>query len=109
MKTITIELILQKVCEYFKIEQSKLISRSRKKSIAHARHIYYILSRQLTKEKLFTVALLVERKHTVVTTSIKRHKANKNYLVDIQKVKQSIYMIGFLNDDIDLLELCVKQ
>lgn len=109
MENITIELILQKVCEYFKLEQSKLISQSRKKRIAHARHIYYILSRRLTKEKLFTIALLVDRKHAVVSKSIKQHQYEANFISDLEKVRQSIFMIGFMQDDINLLELCKKE
>lgn len=109
MKTITIELILEKVSEYFKINKSKIISKSRKKAIAHARHIYYFLCRQLTNEKLFTIALLVERKHSCVYMSIKNHKSLPSFLEDVGFVKKSIFMINFLQDDINLLELCKKN
>lgn len=108
MKTITIELILEKVAEYFKIDKSKIVSQSRKKSIAYARHVYYFLSREMTEEKLFTVALLVDRKHACVSKSIKQHKTDLKFVNDIHKVRQSIFMIGFLQDDINLLELCSK-
>lgn len=109
MKKITIELILEKVSEYFKVDKTKIISQSRKKEIAYARHIYYFLCRKLTREKLFTIALLVERKHSCVYVSIQRYKAKNSFIEDVHKVRQSIYMIGFLQDDINLLELCKSK
>ena len=76
-KFITIDLIQKKVCEFFNIKLSDLMSAKRIKSLATARQIAMYLSKQLTTKSLPDIGRSFGGKdHSTVIHAVKRVKEN---------------------------------
>ena len=76
-KFITIELIQKKVCEFFNIKLSDLMSAKRVKSLATARQIAMYLSKKLTTKSLPDIGRCFGGKdHSTVIHAVKRVKEN---------------------------------
>lgn len=71
-KPITIELILEKTCEYFNIKQEDIFTASRKQSIVQVRQIAMYLAQKYTKISSARIGVLIgNRNHATVLHSCK--------------------------------------
>lgn len=70
-REITLEYIREKVCEYFKITEEMLCSRSRKQPISYIRQLAFYLSNKHTSESIVQIGLkLGGRNHATVIHAI---------------------------------------
>ena len=94
-KFITIEIIQRKVCEYYSIKLSDLISTKRKQEITKARQVAMFLSKQLTTKSLPEIGRNFGGKdHTTVIHSVKKVKetisTNKEFAADLEILTKSL-------------------
>jgi len=90
-KAVTLELIKEKVCAYFRITEEEIMSKKRIKNILIPRQIAMFLSRELTQDSLNSIAFKFGGKdHTTVIHSCK--KISNLYTSDdyIKKVVEDI-------------------
>jgi chromosomal replication initiator protein len=72
---INLETIMTFVCEYFKIKEEDLLSKTRMKNILMPRQIAMFLSRELTNNSLHSIAVKFGGKdHTTVLYTCKKIK-----------------------------------
>ncbi|RPJ71922.1 MAG: chromosomal replication initiator protein DnaA, partial [Desulfobacteraceae bacterium] len=69
-RKITIDLIKQLVCKYYRVSSEELISRSRKQSLVRPRQIAIYLSRRYTDSPLQTIGKTFNRYHATALHSI---------------------------------------
>lgn len=88
-KVVTMDLIIDRVCEYFKISREELLSKKRFKHILIPRQIAMFLSRDLTKHSLSDIARKFGGKdHTTVLHSCKKISEmvkNESYIRGVVK------------------------
>ncbi len=70
-KSITINLIKKMVCKYYKVDQSDLMSRSRKQSLVRPRQMAIYLARRYTDNPLETIGKAFNRYHATALHAIK--------------------------------------
>lgn len=91
---ITVELIQEKVCEFYSISLGELKSKSRSKSIAFPRQIAMYLSRQLTDLSLIKIAESFNRDHSTIIHGIDKiselRDEDENLNIELNKLEEQI-------------------
>lgn len=94
-KIVTLDLILEKVCDYFKIKEEEILGKKRLKNIVIPRQIAMFLGRELTNDSLNSIAQKFGGKdHTTVMYACKKVKKmleEDNYIKGIvTNIKKNI-------------------
>jgi chromosomal replication initiator protein len=92
---VTIEIIQKKVCEYFGVKFSDLISNKRQKEIANSRQTAMYLSKQLTTKSLPDIGKSFGGKnHATVIHAVKKVKTlietDKQFATDLEILSKSL-------------------
>ena len=74
IRRVTISKIQKLVCERFDLTQNDLLSCRRTVHIAKARHLGYLLARELTRTTFMEIAMRFNRDHSSVLSGIARMK-----------------------------------
>jgi chromosomal replication initiator protein len=94
-KELTIEQILDTVCQFFNVEQKMVSSKSRKREFAQARQISMFLSKKLTDQSFSRIGLLIGKKdHATVLHACKTIKGlieiDKNLKTQIEEIEKQL-------------------
>ncbi len=94
-KFITIEIIQRKVCEYFGVKLSDLVSTKRQKNITKARHAAMYLSKQLTTKSLPDIGRAFGGKdHATVIHAVKKINTlineDKEFATDLEILTKTL-------------------
>lgn len=93
IKSLSVETIINEVCNYFKIDKKDLISDKKSKNIVLARQIAMYLSKILTEESLSSISIKFKKKnHSTVISAC--NKVNEL----IEKDRKVKLMVDFLKD-----------
>lgn len=88
------DLIADKVCEYYNLENTALFSKSRKREISDARQIVAYLSKKHTDMPLMSIASCLNRNHATIIYGIdcirKRLGVDKQLQEDINNIENSM-------------------
>ena len=107
----TPELILSKVCEYYKVDIRKVKGNSRQGDLVKVRQIYAYITYQITKLTLEKIAELINRNHSSMTHSISRVRGfidtYPRIALEIKEIKNNITETPcqIVVYDVDLLSL----
>lgn len=91
-KPITIDLIIEKVCEYFGVKQEDIFTASRKQAIVQVRQIAMFLAQKYTNLSSARIGTLIgKRNHATVLHSCNivegRMKVDKSYKTKIEEIE----------------------
>jgi len=94
----SLDIIKNEVCNFYKVTPMELRSLSRDKRIVRARHIYFYLATTMTDNKTSKIALSIYRqwstcKHAVDTIDFQR-KIEKELDAEIKKIENIIENLG---------------
>lgn len=92
---ITPELIIETVCNHYKISPEKLKSKNRSKELVHTRHVIFYFLRKYTNITLKAAGLLFNRDHTTVIHSVE-------HLGDIMDTEPNV------KSEVEQLEAIIK-
>jgi chromosomal replication initiator protein len=92
----TVDYIQKIVCKYFKIDREMLISKSRKRIIAHPRKIAIYLCRKYTNKSLESIARSFNRNHSTI-------------LYDEEKIKKNLKIDGNLRKEVEFLSKKIED
>ena len=93
-KPVTIERVIEKVCEHFKFDESVLHSKSRKRQVVQIRQIAMYLAKKHTEESASKIGKLIgNRDHATVLHACKTVKdlleTDKDYKTEIEEIEAS--------------------
>jgi chromosomal replication initiator protein len=93
-KPVTIDTIIEKVCEHFKFEQSVLHSKSRKREVVQARQVAMYLAKKHTENSASKIGHLIgNRDHATVLHACKNIKdqmaVDKEFSAEIAEIEIS--------------------
>jgi chromosomal replication initiation ATPase DnaA len=74
-----VETIIAAVCARMEVEERQLFGSSRRKSIAEARSLAYLLVRELTRLSFPEMGRLFKRDHTTILVGVKRAERKVQY------------------------------
>ncbi len=94
-ETITIDLIKELVCRYYKISVDDIISRSRKQSVVRPRQVAIYLTRKFTEQPLQEIGKSFNRYHATALHSISAIERGLKENIPIQK------QVAFLSKKIE--------
>lgn len=103
------ELILSKVCEYYKVDKAKVISISKKGNLPKARHVYSYLASSMTTLTREKVGEIINRDHSSVTFAIAKIgglcKIYADMNIEVMEIKNLIQAIDISIEvkDVNLL------
>ncbi len=94
-KELTIEQILDTVCQFYNVDQRMVSSKSRKREYAQARQISMFLSKKLTDQSFSRIGLLIGKKdHATVLHACKTIKGliemDKNLRTQIDEIEKQL-------------------
>lgn len=105
---ITLETILEKVCQHFELNQDDVKSKRKYGNIPLARQIFFYISRKTTDNKLEWIGHVVNKDHCNVIFSVNKIDSQKFY-PNIQSHLKDIWNLIFVPEivieDVDLLKL----
>jgi chromosomal replication initiator protein len=92
---VSIDKIIEKVAEYYKVPVNNIREKNRRKEVAHCRQVAMYISKEVTNNSLKTIGLnFGGRDHSTVIHAIQQiesMKATDSYLSkDIDLIKQSL-------------------
>ncbi len=92
---ITVELIKEKVCEFFELKVEDIATQSRKREVVEARQITMYLSKNLTKDSLTSIGKKIgNRNHATVVHSCKKVKdlmdTDQHYKKNVEEIKEKL-------------------
>ncbi len=94
MRPVTIDLIIECVCNRYDVSQDDLLSKKRAKNIAYPRQIAMYISRELLDTSLVSIASSFGKDHSTVMHGINKIKAdmkkNDDFNFEIQNLIKSI-------------------
>lgn len=93
-KKISIESILEKVCEHYSIDQHIIHSRSRKRDVVNARQVAMFLAKKYTDESSSRIGQIIgQRDHATVIHACKaiqgQYEVDKNFQAELEEVERS--------------------
>ncbi|MDD3368166.1 MAG: chromosomal replication initiator protein DnaA [Lachnospiraceae bacterium] len=93
-KKVTLELILNTICEHFNVKADDIKSKKRNAEIVMPRQIFMYLSRELTDDSLTSIALFINRDHTTAMHGVdkveKKLATDDNLVNNIEIIKKKI-------------------
>lgn len=105
----TLELILEKVCEYFNLSIEDVKSKRKYGNLPLARQIYFYFCRKMTDCKLEWIGETVNKDHSSVIFSLKKITYEKMYYpetaVHLHKIWCTLFFPEIVIEDIDLLKI----
>lgn len=105
------ELILSKVCEYYKVDVRKVKGNSRQGDLVKVRQIYAYITYQITKTTLEKIGELINRNHSYMTYSVSKVRGfldtYPRIALEIREIKNNIAenSCQIVVYDVDLLSL----
>jgi len=107
------ENILEAVSIHFGISKEIIVSSNRKAHLAYARHIYFYLCKELTKDSLSVMGGYVGRDHSTAMHSIKKTVSLLSVYPEVRRdVKSCKRLLTEINpiivSHVDLLQLTIN-
>jgi chromosomal replication initiation ATPase DnaA len=92
--SISLDEIMDAVCNYFDLKKKTLVSDSRNHSVVEARKIYVFLCRKLTTKTLEAIGKIINRNHSTLLYLLdiveSRVKYDTNFLYNIKIIEDNI-------------------
>lgn len=94
-KPVTVEDIIEKVCDYYKVDTSTIHTKTRKREVVQVRQVAMYLSKKLTDTSSSKIGLMIGRKdHATVLHSCKIVKdqldVNKTFKAEVGEIEASL-------------------
>lgn len=94
-KVITIEMIRDRVCEYFNLPVDAILTKSRKMEVVQARQIAMYLSKQMTQKSLSAIGQCIgKRDHATVLHACKKvvdlMETDKQYKKSVEEIEKNL-------------------
>jgi len=106
---ITLEIILEKVCEHYKLNPEDVKSKRKYGNLPRARQMYFFISRKITNYKLEWIGKIVNASHCNVIHYINAIQEQKEIYPEVNKTLKEIIDLIFVPDiiieKVDLLQL----
>ena len=107
----TPEKILSVVCQYYKVSQVELASKSRKQFTAYARQIFFYLCRKHTDKSYQHIADYLNRDHATVIHASKKVSSEieiySNVAKQISEIEEKLFSCSIEVKHVDLLAICI--
>ncbi len=109
---ITLELILEKVCEHYNLNPEDVKSKRKYGKLPVARQMYFFISRKITDYKLEWIGKIVNASHCNVIHYVNIIQERKELYSDTNRTLREIIDLIFVPDivieNVDLLKLTEK-